>query len=178
MVIRHQHGPRWGPKLEASAWSLVVTGITDLIPSTLSLFRTLDQDLTLGYSPDLDITLDSGCKQAIHISLFLSHLRYTSFPQTMTSSLSSTSPHCTVIVHTLTIMVLYCPALEEVGSSWLAHTCCCSFLTLPRLETPRLCLVESCSLQVHGMAGSCCLKTTFLLYLCSISQGNGTAQEH
>lgn len=39
----------------------------------LSCFMASDQDLPLDYIPTLDITLDSGSKQAIYISLLLTN---------------------------------------------------------------------------------------------------------
>lgn len=54
VALTYQYGFRWQPRLQASAHSSVVTGVTDINISSLGCFKAMNQDdLALSNSPPI-----------------------------------------------------------------------------------------------------------------------------
>lgn len=64
------HGHRWCPRIQLPTGPSKVTGATYTNTDHHCCFRPTDQDMALGSSPVLDITIAPGVKQTTHISPF------------------------------------------------------------------------------------------------------------
>lgn len=136
-----------------STWPLVVAQTTVLCtsfsgnrshsyqysPNPLSCFSATDQDLALGNSSGMDITLYSGGQQAVLISFFLTTFTSSNlplFPAHEAFCLLPSSVSCTRSPK-------WCP-MAQCQASCLGQ---------------RWCLVESCPPQSQGMMRSCCFSS-------------------